>query len=305
MLALDATGERFLDAVWDNLGQSVSAALTLPEPGEFGALAERSFVVDQGGAVLATLHAGENRRIVELDGVPDHVWQAILAAEDRRFFEHEGYDPRAISRAATENLQAGDLVQGGSTITQQLAKTFVGDEAPQEKAQCFIDLIYETKDGYISVAVQTDRQWSSLARALDRPEWLEDARFRTAAGRQEHIDARLELTQEVLRSRTSAEWLDRLDAEDVPCAPVLRRRDVISHPQVRANESVVEIDHPVAGRLRQARPAARFSKTPAEIRTGGPLLGEHTAEILDSLGYSRLVVEELRQAGVIGAPETA
>jgi penicillin-binding protein 1A len=133
MLALDATGERFLDAVWDNLGQSVSAELTLPEPGEFGALAERSFVVDQGGAVLATLHAGENRRIVELDGVPDHVWQAILAAEDRRFFEHEGYDPRAISRAATENLQAGDLVQGGSTITQQLAKTFVGDEVTFER----------------------------------------------------------------------------------------------------------------------------------------------------------------------------
>jgi crotonobetainyl-CoA:carnitine CoA-transferase CaiB-like acyl-CoA transferase len=184
-------------------------------------------------------------------------------------------------------------------------QTFVGDEALQEKAQSFIDLIYETQDGYISVAVQTDRQWASLARALDRPEWLEDARFSTAALRQEHIDARLELTQEVLCSRTSAEWLDRLDAADVPCAPVLRRKDVIFHPQIRANESVVEIDHPHAGLLRQARPAARFSKTPAEIRSGGPLLGEHTAEILDSLGYSRLVVEELRQAGVVGMPEVA
>ena len=184
-------------------------------------------------------------------------------------------------------------------------QTFVGDEAPQEKAQSFIDLIYETSDGYISVAVQTDRQWASLARALERPEWLEDPRFLTAAGRQEHIDARLELTQEVLCSRTTAEWLLRLDAADVPCAPVLRRRDVISHPQIEANETVVEFDHPTAGRLRQARPAARFSTTPAGIRTGGPLLGEHTAEILDSLGYSRLVVEELRQAGVIGMPEVA
>jgi crotonobetainyl-CoA:carnitine CoA-transferase CaiB-like acyl-CoA transferase len=184
-------------------------------------------------------------------------------------------------------------------------QTFVGDEAPQEKAQSFIDLIYETQDGYISVAVQTDRQWASLARALERPEWLDDPRFLTAAGRQEHIDARLELTQEVLCSRTTAEWLLRLDAADVPCAPVLRRRDVISHPQIEANETVVEFDHPTAGRLRQARPAARFSTTPAGIRTGGPLLGEHTAEILDSLGYSRLVVEELRQAGVIGMPEVA
>jgi crotonobetainyl-CoA:carnitine CoA-transferase CaiB-like acyl-CoA transferase len=184
-------------------------------------------------------------------------------------------------------------------------QTFVGDEALQQKAQSFIDLIYETEDGYISVAVQTDRQWASLARALERPEWLQDARFKTAAGRQEHIDARLELTQEVLRSRTTTEWLDRLDAEDVPCAPVLRRKDVISHPQILANETVVEIDHPHAGRLRQARPAARFSKTPAGIRTGGPLLGEHTAEILEGLGYARGAIDELREAGVIGMPEAA
>jgi crotonobetainyl-CoA:carnitine CoA-transferase CaiB-like acyl-CoA transferase len=184
-------------------------------------------------------------------------------------------------------------------------QTFVGDEALQEKAQSFIDLIYETSDGYISVAVQTDKQWAGLTRALERPQWLEDARFRTAAGRQEHIDARLEMTQEVLRGATSAEWLERLDAADVPCAPVLRRKDVISHPQIQANETVIEIDHPHAGRLRQARPAARFSRTPAEIRTGGPLLGEHTAEILDSLGYSGLAIEELRQAGAIGMPEPA
>jgi crotonobetainyl-CoA:carnitine CoA-transferase CaiB-like acyl-CoA transferase len=182
-------------------------------------------------------------------------------------------------------------------------QTFVGDEAPQERAQSFIDLIYETKDGYISVAVQTDPQWASLTRALERPEWLEDPRFRTAAGRQEHIDARLELTQGVLGSRTTAEWLLRLDAEDVPCAPVLRRKDVIHHPQVLANETVVEIDHPEAGRLRQARPAARFSKTPAEIRTGGPLLGQHTQEILEALGFSREKIEALRAAGVIGMSE--
>jgi crotonobetainyl-CoA:carnitine CoA-transferase CaiB-like acyl-CoA transferase len=182
-------------------------------------------------------------------------------------------------------------------------QTFVGHEAPQERAQSFIDLIYETKDGYISVAVQTDRQWAGLARALERPEWLEDPRFRTAAARQEHIDARLELTQQVLRARTSAEWLARLDAADVPCAPVLRRKDVIAHPQVLANETVVEVDHPHAGRLRQARPAARFSRTPAGIGRGGPRLGEHTAEMLQGLGYDRTAIEDLRAAGVIALPE--
>jgi crotonobetainyl-CoA:carnitine CoA-transferase CaiB-like acyl-CoA transferase len=222
--------------------------------------------------------------------------QAITAALLARERNDEGQHVR---------LSMLDSVIAFLWSSDMSSQTFVGHEVLQQKAQSFIDLIYETSDGYISVAVQTDRQWASLARALDRPEWLEDARFLTAALRQEHIDARLELTQDVLRSRTSAEWLERLDAEDVPCAPVLRRKDMISHPQILANETVVEIDHPVAGRLRQARPAARFSTTPAAIRTGGPLLGQHSAEILDSVGYSRLAIEELRQAGVIAMPEAA
>jgi crotonobetainyl-CoA:carnitine CoA-transferase CaiB-like acyl-CoA transferase len=184
-------------------------------------------------------------------------------------------------------------------------QTFVGHEALQQKAQSFIDLIYETADGYISVAVQTNRQWANLARALERPQWLADERFSSPARRQENIDARLELTQEVLRHRTSAEWLERLDAEDVPCAPVLTRREVVRHPQVLANEIVVETEHPQAGRLRQARPAARFSRTPAEMRTGGPLLGQHTAEVLEELGYPPEKIEELEAAGVIGSPEVA
>jgi len=184
-------------------------------------------------------------------------------------------------------------------------QTFVGDEFPIENAQSFIDLIYETSDGYISVAVQTDKQWAALTRALERPEWLEDERFATPAARQENIDARLELTQEVLRERTAAEWLERLEAEDVPCAPVLMRREVVRHPQVLANEIVALTDHPQAGRLRQARPAARFSRTPAGIHSGGPLLGQHSAQILAELGYEPAAIESLRADGVIATPDKA
>ena len=166
------------------------------------------------------------------------------------------------------------------------SQTFVGNEFPQQDAASFIDLIYQTADGYISVAVQTDREWRALTEALDKPEWLDDARFRTPALRMANIDARLEMTQEVLRTGSAAEWLARLEAADVPSAPVLTRTEVISHPQVLANEIVVETDHPGAGRLRQARPAARFSGTPTEVKRGGPALGEHTRETLAELGYS-------------------
>ncbi len=179
-------------------------------------------------------------------------------------------------------------------------QTFVGEDHPQEKAQSFIDLIYETTDGYISVAVQSDKEWQGLARALEKPEWLADERFKTAALRHKHIDARLGLTQEVLRTRSSAEWLERLEAADVPCVPVLRRRDMIDHPQVAENQTIVESDHPQAGRLRQARPAAVFSQTPAGLRFGGPVLGQHNDELLAGIGLDGAAIDALRAAGVIG-----
>jgi crotonobetainyl-CoA:carnitine CoA-transferase CaiB-like acyl-CoA transferase len=250
---------------------------------------------------LTTVQAGadgERPRLVRTI-LPDKLTgvtaaQAITAALLARERSGEGQHVR---------LSMLDAVLAFLWSSDMSNQTFVGDEAPQERAQSFIDLIYETADGYISVAVQTDRQWAGLAHALERPEWLEDPRFKTAAGRQEHVDARLELTQDVLRARTSADWLARLDAADVPCAPVLRRKDVIAHPQILANETVVEVDHPVAGRLRQARPAARFSKTRAGLRRGGPRLGEHTAEILQTLGYQHEEIEDLCAAGVIAMPE--
>ena len=166
------------------------------------------------------------------------------------------------------------------------AQTFVDNPFPQARAASFIDLIYETADGHVSVAVQSDREWAALARALDRPEWPDDPRFRTPALRQQNIDERLELTQDALRTLSTIECLARLEAEDVPCAPVLTRREAIAHPQTEANGVVIETEHALAGRIRQARPAARFSKTPTSMRMGGPALGEHTREILAEAGFS-------------------
>ena len=166
------------------------------------------------------------------------------------------------------------------------SQTFIDNPFPQQNAASFIDLIYETADGHISVAVQSDREWQSLTRAFDKPEWLDDPRFKSPALRQENINARLNLTQDVLKTDTSEMWLKRLEAEDVPCAPVLTRSEAINHPQVTVNAIVMETDHYLAGGVRQARPAARFSGTPIDIRRGAPALGEHTAAILSEAGYS-------------------
>src|SRR5205807_7080677 len=113
-------------------------------------------------------------------------------------------------------------------------QTFVGDEPTEQEAASAIDLIYETADGYITAAVVTDRQWQGLVRALEQPQWLEDERFTTPALRHQNIDARLQMTQDVLIGRSSVEWLDRLTKADVPCGPVLTRSQMVRHPHIAA-----------------------------------------------------------------------
>ena len=163
--------------------------------------------------------------------------------------------------------------------------TFVGAESERERAQSWIDLIYETRDGFITVAVNQNKEWEGFAHAAERPDMLDDERFRTPEGREHFKNERLDLIQSVLRDRTTAQWLARLESHDVPCAPVLTRREMIRHPQIRANALIVETDHPEAGRLRHPRSPARFSVTDPEHRRGAPALGGHTREILREHGF--------------------
>ncbi|MEM8767046.1 MAG: CoA transferase [Pseudomonadota bacterium] len=163
--------------------------------------------------------------------------------------------------------------------------TFIGKEVKAARAQFAQDLIFQTTDGYITAGAVSDAEWQGMCQALERPEWLEDERFRTANDRIVNVRERLALTSEVLATRSSAEWLERLDREGVPCAPVLQRHEVFEHEQIHINEMVAEHDHPVAGRIRQPRPAARFDRTPAAMQRHAPTLGEHSDEILAELGF--------------------
>ena len=178
--------------------------------------------------------------------------------------------------------------------------TFVGNELESETAQSFIDLIYETADGYMSVAAFRRVDWEKLADACERPEWKTDSRFLTTPGLEEFKNERLQLTQEALRQRTTDEWIKRLDEYDVPHAPVLTRGEMINHPQIKANQLVVEHEHPDAGQLRQTRPPAIFSGTPNEYRMGGPRLGEHTEAVLTEAGIEQSRIKQLIESGAAG-----
>lgn len=181
------------------------------------------------------------------------------------------------------------------------SQTFVGREVDVAAAATFIDLIYETSTDYISVSVMTNDQWRNLCTAFDKLEWLDDERFKTPAGRDRFANERLELIQSVLATRSAEEWLERLEAAGVPCAPVLKRHEMIRHPQVEASGVVVEVEHEHAGQLRQARNAARFEGTPTEMRHGAPHLGEHSRKLMEELGYSELEQDRLVDSGVVAS----
>jgi crotonobetainyl-CoA:carnitine CoA-transferase CaiB-like acyl-CoA transferase len=250
---------------------------------------------------LATVQAGTDERRPQLVRtiLPDKLTgvvaaQAITAALFARERSGEGQHVRlSMLDAIIAFLWSSDM---GS-------QTFVQGELPQQAAASFQDLIYQTTTGCITIAVQNDREWQALIRAVNRPEWAEDPRFLTAELRQENIDARLDLIQSVIKSDSAEHWMAQLEQESVPCAPVLTRTEVLNHPQVRANELLVEYNHPQAGHIRQTRAPARFSAAPTQPLQGAPALGQDSVALLAGCGYSADDIQTMVDSGVAGLPE--
>ena len=183
---------------------------------------------------------------------------------------------------------------------------FVGDEADVAKQSGSMDLIYETRTGYITAGAVSDQEWRGLCQALRKPEWIEDPRFATTANRFRNVDVRKKLTAAELRHWERDEILARLDAEGVPSAPLLTRMDLLDHEQVAVNDTIGIYEFAGHGQIRLARPPASFEDTPSGIRAAAPLLGEHSGEVLQGLGYSAAEVRLLVDQGVVvGGGEAA
>jgi crotonobetainyl-CoA:carnitine CoA-transferase CaiB-like acyl-CoA transferase len=160
--------------------------------------------------------------------------------------------------------------------------------------------VRRTADGFMTIFAIADEEFAGLCRALGRPELIRDERFLDTAGRMRHADVLARLLDEATHSQTTASLCAKLDAEDVPHAPVNRLEALHEDAQVVANALIVEVEHPTAGRLRTPRPVARFGATPATLRRPAPSLGEHGAEVLREIGIAESEIEALRSEKILG-----
>ena len=167
-----------------------------------------------------------------------------------------------------------------------------------DAASTLHDMIFPTADGYITLGAVSDKEWLALCHAIQCPHLIDDPRFQTAGLRNKNRQERMEEIEAALGPFRTAEIIATLEAADVPCAPVLSRWEMLSDPQVQANDIVHKIDQPGLGPIRQARAAAKFSATPNAPVPTAPGLGEHTVKVLESLGYGMDEIATFINTGV-------
>jgi crotonobetainyl-CoA:carnitine CoA-transferase CaiB-like acyl-CoA transferase len=164
--------------------------------------------------------------------------------------------------------------------------TFVGDERDPSESEIGPDLVFATQDRYITAAALSDDEWAGMCRALKRQDLIDDPRFNTAGARSRNAVERRGIMAAELEKWPANEILPRLLDNDVPAAPVLSRFELLQDSQVQENHILEEYQSMTFGKVRQPRPAARFDRTPADVRELAPLLGADNAVILGELGYS-------------------
>lgn len=158
---------------------------------------------------------------------------------------------------------------------------------------------FATQDGWINIGGANQANWERIARVIGRPELVADPRFATNTDRMRHLDELTAQIAEPLRTRPSADWIAAFEAEGVPAGPVNRIGDMLADPQVAAREMVLEVDHPRAGRTRALGMPIKFSDARADMTRPAPLLGQHSREVLDQLGYAAAEIEALVRAGAV------
>jgi len=159
---------------------------------------------------------------------------------------------------------------------------------------------FRTADGWIVVSCPKPKFWDLLCEVLERPDLATDERFTDFAARDRNRDELLAILEQEFAGRTSAVWLEALDAAGVPSSAVNDVAEALLDPQAEARGTVVEIEHPSLGTVRTIGTPLRVGDEPQPLRRA-PFRGEDTAEVLMTVcGYSRDRIDALAGSGVLG-----
>ena len=210
--------------------------------------------------------------------------QAISSA----LFYRERYGKGQHIKIAMLDVMIAYLWPEGSS-----SLSFVGQESDPSSGQMGLDLVFKTKDNkYITAGAVTDKEWLGMCKAFNREDLLVDKRFNTPRARFENkTERRLIISQEI-KKYDSNSILKKLANNEVPCAPILNRQQLLSNDQVIKNKIIEFHKSKVYGTIRSPRPAPKYSDSPINGKQLAPLLGENSREILQELNYSNQEIKE-------------
>jgi crotonobetainyl-CoA:carnitine CoA-transferase CaiB-like acyl-CoA transferase len=157
-----------------------------------------------------------------------------------------------------------------------------------------------TKDGWLTMLPYSGENWCAFFEAVGHPECIEEFSVRDPVARARNIDRIYDRMRDIAPSRTTAQWEELLLSIDVPHTGFAKLSEVTEQPHLKAVGLFRELEHPTEGKIRQARPPARFSGSPAGIHRLPPKLGEHTREVLREVGYAEAEIDGLVERKAVG-----
>ena len=211
------------------------------------------------------------------------------------------------SRSTTGEGQRVDLSLFNTSLSMLVnvaSNYLIGNVIPSRYGNGHPNIVpyrdYPCGEGEIALAVGNDMQFANLSRVLGHSEWAEDQNFQTNASRVNNRDACDGMIRDVLAAKPASYWIDLFEKEGIPCSKVNRVDEALESEQAKANDMVLDMDHPTAGKIRVPGIPYQFSKTPAGVQSPPPQLGADTEDVLKRfLGKSDEDIEKLRAAGVV------
>jgi crotonobetainyl-CoA:carnitine CoA-transferase CaiB-like acyl-CoA transferase len=205
-----------------------------------------------------------------------------------------------------QHVETSLLEAGVALSVWEATEYFAGLGVPQPKGSAHrMNAPYQAfrcADGYVTVGANNDRLFRRLCDLLGHPEWADQDEFLTNARRVRNDRQLAALIESVLIEQPRAFWLERIEASEIPCAPIHDYSEVFSDPQVLARGMVRETEHPVLGRMRTLGSPIKLSATPADPDRCAPLLGEHTIEVLREFGLAEDEIAAVTDATSQSAP---